>query len=128
MGFATAIKTCFRKYFDFRGRASRPEYWFFVLFIVLMFMVGILLGLVLTSSLSPSNQLGIAAGIWLGLTFFGSLIPLWAAAVRRLHDSDRSGWWLLLSFIPTVNIIFLVFLCLDGTPGDNRFGPVPPGS
>ena len=119
MGFGGAIATCFRKYVDFRGRASRPEYWFFVLFYVLVVIVLITIDLIV---FGPES--GILPLTWLAaLVFF---LPLLAAAVRRLHDQDRSGWMVLLYFIPLAGpITFIVLMCLRGTPGENRFGPEP---
>ena len=115
MGFVGAIKTCFSKYVDFKGRARRPEYWWWILFTVL---VGIVLELV---------DLGIAAahgpGVLGNLANLVFLLPSLAVGARRLHDTDRSGWWLLLWFIPLIGwIILIVFLCQRGTEGPNRFG------
>jgi uncharacterized membrane protein YhaH (DUF805 family) len=119
MGFGGAIATCFRKYVDFTGRATRPEYWFFVLFYTLVVIVLVTIDLII---FGPEN--GILPLTWLAaLVFF---LPLLAVAVRRLHDQDRSGWMILLYFIPLAGpIIFIVLMCLRGTPGENRFGPEP---
>ena len=104
-----------KKYADFNGRARRTEYWLFVLFSMVIAMV---LGVV-------DYVLG-TPGI-IGLIFaLAILIPSIAVGVRRLHDADRSGWWLLIAFIPIIGTIaLLIFLLLDGTPGDNRFGSNP---
>ena len=104
-----------KKYADFNGRARRTEYWLFVLFSMVIAMV---LGVV-------DYVLG-TPGI-IGLIFaLAILIPSIAVGVRRLHDTDRSGWWLLIAFIPIIGTIaLLIFLLLDGTPGDNRFGANP---
>ena len=104
-----------KKYADFNGRARRTEYWLFVLFSMVIAMV---LGVV-------DYVLG-TPGI-IGLIFaLAILIPSIAVGVRRLHDTDRSGWWLLIAFIPVIGTIaLLIFLLLDGTPGDNRFGANP---
>ena len=104
-----------KKYADFNGRARRTEYWLFVLFSMVIAMV---LGVV-------DYVLG-TPGI-IGLIFaLAILIPSIAVGVRRLHDTDRSGWWLLIAFIPILGTIaLLIFLLLDGTPGDNRFGANP---
>lgn len=104
-----------KKYADFNGRARRTEYWLFVLFSMVIAMV---LGVV-------DYVLG-TPGI-IGLIFaLAILIPSIAVGVRRLHDTDRSGWWLLIAFIPIIGTIaLLIFLLLDGTPGDNRFGSNP---
>ena len=104
-----------KKYADFSGRARRTEYWLFVLFSMVIAMV---LGVVDYVLGSP--------GI-VGLLFaLAILIPGIAVAVRRLHDTDRSGWWLLIAFVPIVGtIVLLVFLLLDSNSGENRFGSSP---
>ena len=104
-----------KKYADFSGRARRTEYWLFVLFSMVIAMV---LGVVDYVLGSP--------GI-VGLLFaLAILIPSIAVAVRRLHDTDRSGWWLPIAFFPIVGtIVLLVFLLLDSNSGENRFGSSP---
>ena len=104
-----------KKYADFSGRARRTEYWLFVL---LSMVIAMLLAVVDFFLGSP--------GI-IGMLFaLAVLIPGIAVAVRRLHDTDRSGWWLLIAFIPIIGTIaLLVFLLLDSNPGDNRFGANP---
>jgi uncharacterized membrane protein YhaH (DUF805 family) len=115
MGFGGAIKTCFSKYATFKGRARRPEYWWWYLFYFL-----VLLGLNLVDAAIA------AAGGPPFLSLLGILalfVPTIAAATRRLHDTDRSGWMQLIAFIPLVGIIILiVFLCQRGTDGPNRYG------
>ncbi len=110
-----------KKYATFSGRARRKEYWFFVLFYVLISIVATLID-AMTGSFDPAMGMGML-GLLVALAL---LIPSLAVAVRRLHDTDRSGWWLLLCLIPLIGGIWLlVLLCLDSTPGDNRFGPNP---
>lgn len=106
-----------QKYTVFEGRARRKEYWFFVLF-----------NLIITIVISVVES-GIGTGGVLGIIYMlGVFLPSVAVAIRRLHDTDRSGWWLLISFIPVIGVIvLLVLLALDSTPGDNRFGPNPKG-
>jgi uncharacterized membrane protein YhaH (DUF805 family) len=118
MGFGQAVKTCFRKYADFHGRAPRSEYWYFVLATVLM-AVAVFLVCGLTGSTSAT-----LAGI--GLTVLVIFLPSLAAHVRRLHDTNSSGWWLLLAVIPYAGaLIMTVWYCFKGTQGENRFGPDP---
>ena len=112
-----------KKYAVFSGRARRKEYWFFVLFNII---ASIVLAIVdtMTGTMSEAYGIGLLGGIYSLLV----LIPGIAVSVRRLHDTDRSGWWLLLAFIPLIGaIVLLVFMVLDSTPGDNRFGPNPKG-
>jgi uncharacterized membrane protein YhaH (DUF805 family) len=114
MDFGEAISTCFSKYATFAGRATRPEYWYWVLFSVI---ASLIFGVV---------QLGVSVegGQALGLIFnLATLVPSIAVAARRLHDTDRSGWWQLLVFIPVIGwILLLIWLAQRGTPDSNRFG------
>jgi uncharacterized membrane protein YhaH (DUF805 family) len=108
MDFVTAVKSCAYRYVEFKGRATRPEYWYFFLFCTI-----------------GSLALDIAGFDRLSLLFsLVILLPSLAAAVRRLHDTDRTGWWLLLVLIPILGgIVLIVFLARRGTEGPNRFGP-----
>jgi uncharacterized membrane protein YhaH (DUF805 family) len=118
-----------KRYADFQGRSRRMEYWMFTLGIVIvevvLFALFFLLGGSRTSDGAPSAMLWpmlIIVGI-LGLAI---IVPAIAVQVRRFHDQDKSGWFVLLGFIPYVGgLIVLVFMCLPGTPGPNRFGPDP---
>lgn len=109
--FVGAVKTCFMKYVDFKGRAPRSEYWWFYLF---NFIVQMVL-LIISEPLSSAYTLAI-------------FLPSLAVGVRRLHDTDRSGWWLLLVIIPLIGwILLLIWACQKGTSGNNRFGSDPLG-
>jgi uncharacterized membrane protein YhaH (DUF805 family) len=110
-GYVATLK----KWADFSARASRTEYWMFFLFNII---IAIVLGVIDTVIGSP--------GI-IGLIFaLALLIPGIAVAVRRLHDTDRSGWWLLIGFVPILGgIALLVFLVLDSTLGENKYGANP---
>lgn len=111
MGFFEAISSCFSKYAQFSGRASRSELWYFALF---YFLCALAVG--------GLEGIGSTDGSAAGLVFLGFLLPSLAVAVRRLHDTDRSGWWLFIHFVPLVGaIVLLVFYCLAPTPGRNRF-------
>ncbi|WP_028113236.1 DUF805 domain-containing protein [Ferrimonas kyonanensis] len=113
--------TVLKKYAVFRGRARRREYWFFVLFNVL---IAIALALVDTSmgTFDPETGTGLLGALY----SLAVLIPTLAVAVRRLHDTDRSGWWLLLLLIPIVGVIvLLVFMALSGQHGANEYGGDP---
>ncbi len=118
-----------RRYADFEGRSTRTEYWMFVLFQVLV-IFGMILLMVVAGSLSDGGGGGEAfATIFLILMVIfvlGLFIPNLAVQVRRLHDQDKSGWLVLLGFIPYIGgLIMLVLMCLDGTAGPNQYGPDP---
>jgi uncharacterized membrane protein YhaH (DUF805 family) len=110
-----------KKYAVFSGRARRKEYWFFFLFnIIIAIVLGVIDGMI--GGFSREAGVGVLGGLY----SLAVLIPGIAVAVRRLHDTDRSGWWLLIAFIPLVGaIVLIVFLVLDSSPGANRFGPNP---
>ncbi|MDR1506208.1 MAG: DUF805 domain-containing protein [Treponema sp.] len=109
-----------KKYAVFSGRARRKEYWMFFLFNCI---VSIILGL-----LGRIPGAGSVFGIVSIIYSLALIVPSLAVAVRRLHDTNRSGWMFLLILIPLVGaIIVLVFSVQDGTPGDNKFGPNPKG-
>jgi len=111
-----------KRYADFNGRSRRKEYWSFVLGVV---VVAILLGIV--EGIVGLN--GMVAGVYGPLTLLlvlAIIVPSIAVQVRRFHDQDKSGWFVLLGLIPFVGgIVVLVFMFLDGTKGPNRFGPDP---
>ncbi len=127
----------FKRYADFSGRSRRQEYWMFTLFNLIVYVVLIAIGLtgVPWSNLGDAStdpEPGIALWIALGLTgvyFLGSIVPSIAVTVRRFHDQDMSGWFYFLRFIPYVGgIVLIVFMCIQGTKGENRFGYDPLGS
>ena len=134
MSFTEAIATCFRKYAEFRGRASRPEFWWFVLayYIVILMPLVPLIALDSKSSLdSPGfdesvNGVAIFFVFLTGVVVLAFILPYLAAGVRRLHDTGKSGWWWLLGLVPFGWIVVLVFLVGEGDKGWNQYGP-PPG-
>ena len=111
------------KYATFEGRARRSEYWYYVLFYVLA-IVALAIIDEITGTLSEEAGIGLLSGLFA----LATLVPTLAVTVRRLHDTDRSGWWVLINFIPIVGgIVLLVFTVMDSQPGANRFGPNPKG-
>lgn len=109
------------KYANFADRAPRAEYWWFYLLTIVAYTVA----MIIDSVIGNAGILG-SYGILSVAVFLGLLVPSLAAGVRRLHDTDRSGWWLLIAFVPLVGaIVLLVFWVSEGTRGDNRFGPNP---
>ena len=116
MGFVDAIKAGFSNYVNFSDRACRSEYWYWVLFVVI--------GVIVTKIIDYAIGYPVTYFIF-SLAIF---IPGLAVGIRRLHDLDRSGWWILLSLIPLVGaIILIVWFCSQGTQGTNRFGQDPLG-
>jgi uncharacterized membrane protein YhaH (DUF805 family) len=102
MTFQESIRVCFTKYADFTGRASRSEYWWFFLFIVLVSLGASMISNVLSAVFS-----------------LATLLPSIAAATRRLHDTHRSGWWQLICLVPVIGwIVLIVFLAQEGKGED----------
>jgi uncharacterized membrane protein YhaH (DUF805 family) len=120
MDFTTAVKTCFNKYATFSGRAVRSEYWWFVLFLIIANIVASVLDMAIMGNggmgFQPISTIFALA----------TLLPSLAAGARRLHDTGRTGWWLLLAFIPILGAIILIwFLAQRGEDGTNAYGPAP---
>lgn len=118
----------YRRYADFSGRSQRKEYWMFYLFTVIVYFVASIIMSAGAPTIDPATgQLtGGGGAMMVGMAILGifwlvTIIPAIAVSIRRMHDQDRSGWWILC---PIANIIFLF---IDGTPGPNRFGPDPKG-
>jgi len=109
MTFGEAIATCFKKYADFTGRAARAEYWWFTLFIFL-----------------ASIGMAIVSETLAALFSLGTTLPCLAVVTRRLHDTDRSGWWQLLWLVPLLGWIpLLIWATQKGKAEPNRFGDAP---
>jgi uncharacterized membrane protein YhaH (DUF805 family) len=123
MSFTAAVRSTLSQYVGFGGRARRSEYWWFFLFLVLVGIVTSILDIALGTDFEGS---GASDGLLNLIASLALCLPSLAVAVRRLHDTDRSGWWILIGLIPLVGaIVLLVFFVQDGTPGPNRFGPSP---
>jgi len=129
MDFTTAIKTCLRKYADFQGRAPRSEFWYFRLFYALVVIGGFLLMGIVAGAAGSDSGGGASSlvAIVVILFMFAMFLPDLAVTVRRLHDRDMSGWWFLIAFVPFGGIVLLVWFCMKGTDGENRFGSDPFG-
>lgn len=121
----------YRRYADFTGRSRRKEYWMFVLFTFIVLMG--CMALMFAGGMAADASADAAPGplFWLGVVILavwgiGSFIPSIAVQVRRFHDQDKSGWMVLLAFIPYVgSLIVFIFMCIEGTRGPNRFGNDP---
>ena len=111
-----------RRYTDFQGRSRRKEYWMFLLGVI----IAVLLISLIEGALGLSGMVGGVYGPLTVLFFLAIIVPSIAVQVRRFHDQDKSGWFVLLSLIPIIGgLIVLVFMLLEGTRGPNRFGPDP---
>ena len=115
--FMEAIRSALvDNYCNFSGRASRSQYWWYVLFTALL---GFVIGIVFCWSPDVLNIVS-------GLVNLALLLPGLGLAVRRLHDIDKSGWWILIALIPLVGaIILIIWFCKDSQMYDNQYGPVP---
>ena len=110
-----------KKYAVAEGRARRKEYWFFILFYIIFFLV-----LTVVDGITGTSNEEFGVGVIGGVFLLAMFIPSIAVAIRRLHDTDRSGLWILISFIPLIGgIWFLVLMVLDGSSGQNQYGPDP---
>jgi uncharacterized membrane protein YhaH (DUF805 family) len=119
MNFQQAVQSVFANYINFKGRARRSEFWYWQLFMLLGGLVAEIFDAGIGIRFSPLSTI-----FWLA-----TLIPGIAVFVRRLHDTDRSGWWLLLLFVPLIGaIVLIVWACTKGKQGYNGFGrdPIPP--
>jgi len=121
MTFTESIRTCFSKYVTFSGRATRSEFWWWTLFVVLASFVLSLID----ASILKAPDIGALYAIFSLATF----LPGISVMVRRLHDVNKSGWWFWIALIPVLGIILLlVWECTKGTHGSNRFGEDPLGA
>lgn len=112
MSLGQSVVTVLKNYAVFRGRASRPEFWWYYL----VYVIATLIVAFIDGAIGAGN-------ILIAIFVLALFLPTLAVTIRRLHDSDKRGWWVLIQLIPIVGtIVMLVFLVSKGTPGDNRFG------
>ncbi len=125
MTFTQAVRTGFSKYATFSGRAARPDFWWWVLFSVLVNLASNIVDAYLIAPALGLPSFGEDSAQPLSmLVALALLLPGLAVSVRRLHDIDRSGWWVLIAFIPIIGLIVLIYWYVQpGTDGENRFGP-----
>jgi uncharacterized membrane protein YhaH (DUF805 family) len=117
-----AYFAAWRRLFDYRGRSTRSEFWLFTLFAVILAIVALTLDEVMGTAPAAEDEVGLFGAIVLLL----HILPSISVTVRRMHDIDKSGWFLLIGLIPVIGIIvLLVFACMGSSPGANRFGPHP---
>ena len=114
-----------KNYFNFSGRARRKEFWMFTLFYTIFVLVVAFLDSMLGSARSMEEALDLK-GFFSFIYALAMLVPSISVAVRRLHDTNRSGWWILISLVPVVGIFMLLFfMVLNSDEGFNRFGSSP---
>ncbi len=117
MGFGEAVSTCFKKSVVWEGRAPRAEYWWFELAQLLIIVAALII-----------DQI-IGTGFIYIIAVIALILPSIAVLIRRLHDTDRSGWWFWIMILPIIgSIVILVFTLIAGDEGDNKYGPNPYGS
>ena len=141
MGFGEALQVGFRKAFDFNGRASQREFWFFYLWMLIIqtavttiFVIVISLTVVAAAAsaeASPNDTVAFGAVgasvflyLLLFLVLFALAVPLYASEVRRLHDTGQSGWFVAFNFA-SLGIVPLIMCIFEGQPHENQWGPVP---
>jgi uncharacterized membrane protein YhaH (DUF805 family) len=120
MGFGESIKHVFGNLTNFSGRASRSEFWWFYLFIVI---VAAVLSIIASATGASSGSGG---GVITFIIYVIVILAILSVSVRRLHDSNKSGWLILLNLLPCIGpIILIIFWVQPSTEGDNRHGPRP---
>ena len=124
MNFTQAITSNFKRYVDFNGRSARSEFWWWFLFVFIINCAFALLGIIVGGPMSSMYPIvnGLSTLVSLGL-----LLPGLAVAVRRLHDTNRSGWWYLIAFTIIGLIPLIIWFATRGTVGDNQYGADPLG-
>ena len=123
MSFTESLSTCFKKTFVYQGRASRSEYWWFQLLIIICYLIFIGGDEAIIFRDHPAYDVL----IWMAIgVIVICLLPAFAVTIRRLHDINKSGGWILISLIPFIgSLLLLLMLILEGTKGKNRFGKNP---
>jgi uncharacterized membrane protein YhaH (DUF805 family) len=129
MSFGTALRAFWSNYRNFKGRARKSEYWFIQFFLVATNLAAAAIDLALMDGdvdrFIANGGGGIVGLIWI----LATIVPALAVLVRRLHDTDRSGWWALIGFVPIIGTIaILIFTVTDSTQGENRYGASPKDS
>jgi uncharacterized membrane protein YhaH (DUF805 family) len=117
MNFSEAIGSDLRNYLNFSGRSTRPEYWYWILPVV---VINVVLGVV-DEKLNPGTQMGPLSWVTM-IVVFALILPTLGVSIRRLHDIDRSGWWFLLWFTLIGGVVVIYWACQPGTAGPNSFG------
>ena len=135
MSFGEAVRTCLKNYATFDGRATRSQFWWFYLFVVIVSAIGyapFLMFTLIAAGASDGSAVAtlfvVLAIIWVIVwiaAYLALIVPLLAVGCRRLHDRGQTGWWQLLMLVPCGSIVLLVFWVMESMPGDNEYGPQP---
>ena len=127
MDFGTAVGRYFSNYFNFEDRARRAEYWWPIVMQILVYIIFMIPGMLLAANTTGAASASLFWSLAAGYVMFGMacFIPTLAVTVRRLHDTDKSGFWMLLGFVPFGGLVLLYFFVQSGTLGPNKYGPDP---
>jgi uncharacterized membrane protein YhaH (DUF805 family) len=110
-----------KKYAEFSGRARRKEFWMFALFNVIISIILSIIDNIIGTTFGSANQ-----GVLSSIYSLAVLLPSIGVGIRRMHDTNRSGWWILITLVPCIGwIIYIVFAAQEGVAGDNQYGPDP---
>lgn len=121
MTFTQSIKSVLTNYTNFTGRASRSEFWYFALLMVIIYWLIFLIG-----GHNSNGGPSVLASILIGIAWLATLLPILAVSVRRMHDTGRGGGWIFISLVPCIGTIwYIVLAALPSEQGSNRFGPMP---
>ncbi|WP_432535227.1 DUF805 domain-containing protein [Kineococcus arenarius] len=131
MSFSSAVSSVLRQYATFSGRARRSEYWWFQLAFALAYLgVGVVGAALAGVTGAVGGELaqslaGTVFSLVVVVLYLAVLLPSLAVTVRRVHDTGRSGWWVLAGALPVLNVVLFAFTLLDSAPGPNAHGPSP---
>lgn len=119
--FSEGVRLGLQNIFSFSGRARRSEYWWFYLFVALIELaIAVIIAIMVIGG--GAEELPDSLATILGIIFW---IPLLGVSVRRLHDTGKSGWWMLLAITSLTSIVLLIFFCMDSQEEANEYGPSP---
>jgi uncharacterized membrane protein YhaH (DUF805 family) len=111
-----------KRYLDFSGRSRRCEYWMFMLIHVIIYLA---LFLAAEFAMAHGSALTVPLFVLCFIYALAAVLPGLAVSVRRLHDIGKSGWWMLVAFVPLLDLLLIVFFAFDSKPGGNQYGPNP---
>lgn len=117
---------CLENYANFKGRATRKEYWMYYLFYTILYLV--VWSIDAAGMVMENKAMSLVGSALIFLFTLGLLVPTWAVCIRRLHDVGKSGWYILVNLIPIIGCIwFFILMCTDSQSGTNKYGDNPKG-